>query len=116
MQEAMKRHERKEARVIPIIIHPCLWEAPPLDKLQLLRDDAKSIARWTHRDEGFTSMAKGIARVVELWNTCSLPGPVAEREALMAHLDQLIETVKSQMQPPPRAMATANTLQQLSIF
>lgn len=35
---------------------------------------------------------------------------------LIAHLAQLIETVKLQMQPPPRALAAANTLQQLSIF
>jgi len=35
---------------------------------------------------------------------------------LMVYLDQLVETVKSHMQPPPRAIATANTLQQLSIF
>ena len=34
----------------------------------------------------------------------------------MAHLNQLIEAVKLHMQPPPRAMATAGTLQQLSIF
>ena len=39
-----------------------------------------------------------------------------QRRMVAANLDQLIETVKSQMQPPPRAMATASTLQQLSTF
>ena len=35
---------------------------------------------------------------------------------MIANLDQLIEIVKSRMQPPPRAQATANTLQQLSVY
>ena len=34
----------------------------------------------------------------------------------MADLDQLIATVKLQLQPPARAEATATTLQELSIF
>jgi hypothetical protein len=34
----------------------------------------------------------------------------------MIHLDQLIEGVKGQLQPQPRALATASTLQQLSSF
>ena len=34
----------------------------------------------------------------------------------MANLDQLITTVKLQIQPEPRAMATASTLQQLSTY
>src|SRR5205823_13086181 len=66
--------------------------------------------------EGFKNVADGIAKVIEQWNTQSLPGPTAERKALMANLDQLIATVKVHMQPEPRALATASTLQQLSIF
>lgn len=82
MQRAIERHERKEARVIPIILRPVLWNEPPIDKLQALPDS----------------------------------DPMPERRVLIANLNQLIETVKLQMQPPPRAMATASTLQQLSIF
>ena len=55
-------------------------------------------------------------KVIGQWNAHGLPDPVAERRALIANLDQLIETVKSQMQPPPRALATASTLQQLSVY
>ncbi len=116
MQEAIKRHERKEARVIPIILRSVHWREPPIDKLQALPDQAKPISRWTTQDEGFENVADGIAKVIRQWSTHSLSGPSAERKALMANLDQLIATVKVHMQPPPRAMATANTLQQLSIF
>jgi len=116
MQEVIKRHERKEARVIPVILRPVHWEEPPLDKLQPLPDRYKTITDWSPRDEGYKKVAVGIANVVKQWDAQSLPDPITERRVLMANLDQLIETVKVHMQPPPRAMATANTLQQLSIF
>ncbi len=116
MQQAIDRHERKEARVIPVILRPVHWEEPPLDKLQVLPDRAKPISKWTNRDEGFENVADGIVRVIKQWDTDSLPGPTAERKALMANLEQLIATVKVQMQPEPRALAAASTLQQLSVY
>jgi hypothetical protein len=116
MQRAIGRHERKEARVIPVILRSVHWNEPPIDKLQALPDRAKPISRWVDRDEGFKNVADGIAKVIEQWNAHNLSDPVAERRVLIANLDQLIETVKLQMQPVPRATATANTLQQLSIF
>lgn len=116
MQRAIERHERKEARVIPVILRPVHWNEPPIDKLQPLPDYAKPISKWADRDEGYKNVADGIDRVREQLKAHSLPGPTAEREALMADLDQLIATVKVHMQPEPRALATAHTLQQLSIF
>lgn len=116
MQEAIKRHERKEVRVIPVILRHVHWKEPPLDKIQALPDRAKPISGWSSQDEGFANVAEGIARVIKQWNAHSLADPIAERRMLIAHLAQLIETVKLQMQPPPRALAAANTLQQLSIF
>lgn len=116
MQRAIGRHEHKEARVIPIILRPVHWNEPPIDKLQVLPDRAKPISTWTNRDEGFKNIAEGIVKVIGQWNAHSLSDPIGERKVLIANLNQLIETVKLQMQPPPRAMATASTLQQLSIF
>jgi TIR domain len=116
MQKAIERHERKEARVIPVILHPVHWKEPPIDKLQALPDQEKPISKWRNRNEGYTNVTDGIIQVIEQWNTHSLPDPITERRALIANLDQLIETVKSQMQPPARALATASTLEQLSIF
>ncbi len=116
MQRAIERHECKEARVIPIILRPVHWKEPPLDKLQVLPDRAKPISKWTDRDEGFKNVVDGIVKVMGQWNAHRLSDPVVERRVLMASLDQLMEAVKLQMQPQPRAMATARTLQQLSIF
>jgi len=116
MQRAIERHERKEARVIPVILHPVYWNVPPIDKLQPLPDHARAISTWRNRNEGYANVTGGIIKVIEQWNTHSLPDPTVERKEMIANLDQLIETVKSQMQPPPRALATASTLEQLSIF
>ena len=116
MQRAIERHERKEARVIPVILRHVHWEEPPLDKLQPLPDRQKPITGCSPQDGGYKKVAVGLDSVVKQWNTHSLPDPTAERKALMANLDQLIATVKVHMQPEPRALATANTLQQLSIF
>ena len=116
MQRAIERHERKEARVIPVILRPVHWNEPPIDKLKALPSHEKPISTWKHPDEGFTNVTDGIIKVIEQLNTYNLSDPVAERKALITNLDQLIETVKLHMQPPPRAAATASTLQQLSIF
>jgi hypothetical protein len=114
---AIARHERKEnVRVIPVILRPTLWQLPPLDKLQPLPTRAKAITTWRSQDGGFVDVAKGIGNIIKLWGTSDLPGPTAERRKQMANLDQLIETVKQQMQPENRAIATSKTLQQLSVL
>jgi len=116
MDQAIKRHERKKARVIPVILSSVHWEEPPLDKLKALPEDARPITSWADRDEGYTNVANGIATVVRQWNTDSLPDPTAERKAIMEKLDLLIANVRTQLQPEPRAQATANTLEQLSTY
>ena len=45
MSRALERHERGEARVIPIIVRPTDWEWSPFSKLQALPKDAKPITR-----------------------------------------------------------------------
>ena len=114
IQRAIKRYERKEAHVIPILFRPVRRKESPIDKLQVLPDRAKPITKWKDRDEGFENVADGISKVVDQWNLHSLSVSIAERRALMANFDQFTEAVKLQMQPLVRALATATTLQQLS--
>jgi hypothetical protein len=117
MQRAIERHERKEARVIPVILRDVSWNYPPLDKLQALPDHARPVLTWATQDKGFLNVVDGIMKVVEQWDTGSLPGPTAERRALIANFDRLIETVKTQMQGDPGRVAnTASTLEELSVF
>jgi hypothetical protein len=43
MERAMKRHERNEARVIPVILRPVYWKKARFGVLQALPKDAKPI-------------------------------------------------------------------------
>lgn len=116
MQRAVARHERKEVRVILILLRPVHWNEPPLDKLQVLPDQAKPVSQWSSQDKGFTNVVEGIITVINQWNTQSFSDSLERRRMLREQLDQLLATVTSHMQPQPRALAVAHTLQQLSIF
>lgn len=67
LQKAMGRHEKGEARVIPIILRPASWQGTPLGKLQALPTDGRPItdARWSSQDEAFHDVVEGIRKVVE---------------------------------------------------
>src|SRR2546421_1670343 len=45
MKQAMERHERGEAKVIPIILRPVNWQGI-LGKLQALPTDGKPVTNW----------------------------------------------------------------------
>jgi hypothetical protein len=64
MTEALRRQEKGEARVIPIILRPCIWETSPFSHLQVLPRDGKPVTTWTNQDEACLNVAKGIMRVV----------------------------------------------------
>jgi hypothetical protein len=72
MTEALRRHEIGEARVVPIILRPCLWETSPFSHLQVLPTDGKPITTWQNRDEACLNVAKGIMGVVLEMNDAAL--------------------------------------------
>ncbi len=67
MQRAIERHERGEARVIPIILRPVYWQGEPLGKLQALPTDAKPVTDplWQNLDRAFYDVTLGIREVVD---------------------------------------------------
>lgn len=65
MTKALARHEREEARVIPVILRPCRWTSTPLGKLQAVPKDAKPVSEWSNRDAAFDDIAAAIERTVE---------------------------------------------------
>lgn len=44
MKRAVERHERKQARVIPVILDHVYWQVDPLNKLQALPADGKPVS------------------------------------------------------------------------
>jgi len=67
VKRAMERHERGEARVIPIILRPCDWHAAPFGKLQALPSDGKPVdsRNWYNKDEAFYNITQGIRKAIE---------------------------------------------------
>jgi tetratricopeptide (TPR) repeat protein len=62
---AWQRHNAGEARIIPIILRPSLWEDTPVGQLQALPQDVVPVTRWADMDEAFKSVAEGIRDVVD---------------------------------------------------
>lgn len=65
MKWALEQHQQGRARVIPIILRDVLWRYGPFSNLQALPSEAKPVYRWAHRDEAYTDVTEGIARVIE---------------------------------------------------
>lgn len=61
---AMQKHERGEARVIPVILRNCEWQDMPYAKLQALPKNATPVSAYADRDIAYTEIAKGIRTVV----------------------------------------------------
>ena len=46
MIRAMERHERDEARVIPVILRPCDWHGSPFGALMAVPPDRKPVTKY----------------------------------------------------------------------
>jgi len=65
LRRALERHERGEARVIPIILADSDWLKTPLGKLLALPSFGKPVNNWEDREEAFEDIVTGIKRVIE---------------------------------------------------
>jgi tetratricopeptide (TPR) repeat protein len=65
VREAMRRHESRDAIVVPVILRSVDWHSAPFGKLQALPKDAVAITSWSNRDEAFTNVTEGIRRLIE---------------------------------------------------
>jgi formylglycine-generating enzyme required for sulfatase activity len=64
MTKALARHERGEARVIPVILRHCRWKSTRLADLQAVPRDGKPIRSWPDEDEAFDDVVAAIERAV----------------------------------------------------
>jgi hypothetical protein len=61
LKEALQRHQRGKATVIPIILRNCLWK-DILGELEALPTGAKAVTAWGNDDEALTDVAQGVER------------------------------------------------------
>jgi hypothetical protein len=74
MNRAMERHEKSEARVIPVILEPCDWQKLPFGKLLATPTDGKPISKFPNKHDGFLEVTRAIRKAVE-----DLCGPVQQK-------------------------------------
>jgi hypothetical protein len=60
MNRALQRHSLHEARVIPVILHPCDWQDLPFGKLLAAPTDGRPISKWPNIDEAFLTVVNSI--------------------------------------------------------
>ena len=62
---AMERHERGEARVIPVVVRACEWGNLPFSKLNGLPVKGKPVTSFSDRDAAWLTVVKGIEKVID---------------------------------------------------
>ena len=68
MKCAMERGAAQEAKVVPVIVRPCLWQKAPFGHLQVLPPGGKAINNWPYRkqDSAWVEIAIGLSKIVEV--------------------------------------------------
>lgn len=65
MTNALQRHDRGEAIVIPVILRPCAWHQLPFGKLLAATVDGKPITQFPSFDEGFVQVVDAVSRALD---------------------------------------------------
>jgi TIR domain len=78
LQRALERHDRNEARVIPIIFRPVDWQNSPFGQLSVLPTDGKPITSWSDQDEAFTNVIRELRRVIAIPKSINNKYPMSQ--------------------------------------
>lgn len=65
MAHALLRHERGDAKVLPVIVRYVHWKNAPFSHIQLLPTQARPIRSWPDLDEAFYDVVIGIERAIQ---------------------------------------------------
>lgn len=69
LREAIERHERGEARVVPVIVRPCAWETDTVvNSLQVLPTDGVPVndtRHWHTREAAWVDVVRGVRRTLQ---------------------------------------------------
>jgi internalin A len=75
MTRALERHEKNEARVIPVILRDVNWRAAPFARLQALPKDALAVTRWPDKDSAWRNVSEEIEKVAGRMRQHGRPRP-----------------------------------------
>lgn len=64
MTNAMERHKRGEAVVIPVILRECAWHQLPFGSIMAATIDGKPITKFASYDEGYVQVVEAVSRAI----------------------------------------------------
>lgn len=64
MTNALERHKRGEAVVIPVILRECAWHQLPFGSIMAATIDGKPITRFASHDEGYVQVVDAVSRAI----------------------------------------------------
>ena len=64
MTNAMERHKRGEAVVIPVILRECAWHQLPFGSIMAATIDGKSITKFASHDEGYVQVVEAVSHAI----------------------------------------------------
>lgn len=65
MANALERHNRGEAVVIPVILRDCAWHQLPFGSIMAATIDGKPITRFSSHDEGYVQVVDAVSRAID---------------------------------------------------
>ncbi|EOV6166568.1 toll/interleukin-1 receptor domain-containing protein [Citrobacter freundii] len=64
MTNALERHKKGEAVVIPVILRECAWHQLPFGSIMAATIDGKAISRFASHDEGYAQVSDAVSRAI----------------------------------------------------
>ena len=86
MEDAISRHQKGEARVVPIIAKPCGWKTTSLAKLVATPTDGVPITKWDNVDEAWNIVAEDVERAARKQIKASRSAPPTRPAETERHL------------------------------
>jgi TIR domain len=86
MQRALQRHERGEARVIPVIIRHCEWKEAQFGKLMATPLDGKPVRSFPDLDEAFLQVTQAIRQAITGSSSRAKAAPSSARAAVQSDI------------------------------
>ena len=98
MKRAMERNSNGEARVIPVILHPCDWEHAPFGNLLAMPPDGKPISKFPNQHDAFLAITKEIRKAAgEISGSQLEHGVAATRPAKSAQITSKLKPRSSNL-------------------
>ena len=61
MTRALERHQNGEARVIPVILEPCVWHKLPFGNLRATPNDGQPVSKFSNPHDAFVEIVNAIS-------------------------------------------------------